>query len=122
MRLTNEELKNIYFGAYSYEDTKDGYLQAFQYTKAQMDYFKKTSEFWYDRCMASTAKTLEFVTEAERIFFTAYWIIPAGTTNASGPSVNGRSSPGRSRPSLKGRPGRPWKRSLRSTRDWRKST
>ena len=45
MRLTNEELKNIYFGAYSYEDTKDGYLQAFQYTKAQMDYFKKTSEF-----------------------------------------------------------------------------
>ena len=88
MRLTKEELKNIYFGAYSYEDTEDGYLQAFQYTKAQMDYFKKTSEFWYDRCMASTAKTLEFVTEAERIAF-EYSIIWMGSSDSFEIAVDG---------------------------------
>ena len=33
-------------------------MQAFQYTQAQMDYFKGAFAFWYDRCMATTAKTL----------------------------------------------------------------
>ena len=27
--MTNEELKNIYFGAYSFVETADGFLQAF---------------------------------------------------------------------------------------------
>ena len=40
MIMTNEELKKYYFGAYNFEETEDGYLQAFQYTKAQRDYFK----------------------------------------------------------------------------------
>ncbi|MBQ8955233.1 MAG: SGNH/GDSL hydrolase family protein [Clostridia bacterium] len=88
MRLTNEELKQIYFGAYSYEETKGGYLQALQYTKAQMDYFKKASDFWYDRCMASTAKTLEFVTEAERVTF-EYSIIWMGSSDSFEVAVNG---------------------------------
>ena len=69
MVLSNKELKNIYFGAYFFEDTDDGYLQAFQYSKAQMDYFRKAMDFWYDRCMATTVKTLEFTTQATQISF-----------------------------------------------------
>ncbi len=65
--MTNEELKAYYFGAYSFEETEDGYLQAYQYTKEQMDYFHAASDFWYDRCMASTAKTIELITGATKI-------------------------------------------------------
>lgn len=64
MNLSTQQLKSIYFGALEFAETEDGYLQAFQYTKPQMQYFRRVSEFWYDRCMASTAKTLEFNTSA----------------------------------------------------------
>ena len=69
MKLTNEQLKEIYHGALWYQETEDGYLQAFQYTKEQNEYFEKVSEFWFERCTASTAKTLEFVTEATSCSF-----------------------------------------------------
>ena len=69
MVLTNEELKEIYFGAYEFEETKDGYLQAFQYSKKQIEYFKDAFEMWYERCTASTAKTLEFKTSANKLSF-----------------------------------------------------
>lgn len=69
MKLTNNELKKICFGAYFFEETEDGYLQAFQYGKAQMEYFKEVYDFWYDRCMATTAKTLEFSTKATEVSF-----------------------------------------------------
>lgn len=69
MKLTNEELKSIFFGAYSFEETEDGYLMAHQYTKEQEDYFKSAFDFWYERCNASTAKTLEFTTEATKFSF-----------------------------------------------------
>lgn len=69
MRLTNEQLKEIYFGALEFGETEDGYLQAFQYTKPQMEYFKKASDFWYERTDASTAKTLEFRTKATKLGF-----------------------------------------------------
>ena len=88
MQLGNGELKKIYFGAYFFEETKDGYLQAFQYSKAQMDYFRKAFDFWYDRCMASTAKTLEFVTEAEKIAF-EYKIIWMGSPDSFEVAVDG---------------------------------
>lgn len=68
-RLTNDELKTIYFGAYSFAETEDGCLQAFQYSDPQMDYFRRAFDFWYDRCMASTAKTIEFTTEAREVSF-----------------------------------------------------
>ena len=32
MRISNEQLKSIYLGALRFEETADGYLQAFQYT------------------------------------------------------------------------------------------
>lgn len=67
--MTNQELKNIYFGAYFFEETEDGYLQSFQYSKEQMKYFEGAFDFWYDRCMASTAKTLELTTEATNMSF-----------------------------------------------------
>ena len=67
--MTNRELQDIWFGAYSFEETGDGWLQAFQYTKAQMEYFRSAFDFWYDRSMATTAKTLEMTTDAENISF-----------------------------------------------------
>lgn len=69
MILTNEELKNIYFGAYEFEETSDGYLQSFQYAKEQVEYFKGAFEMWYERCTASSAKTLEFTTSASKLSF-----------------------------------------------------
>ncbi len=86
--MNNNELKNIYFGAYSFEETKDGYLQAFQYTKPQMDYFKEAFDFWYDRCMASTAKTIEMITEAQKISF-EYKIIWKGSEDSFELMVDG---------------------------------
>ncbi len=48
--MTNEELKKYYRGAYSFAETEDGWLQAFQYTKEQMEYFKNAFDFWYSGC------------------------------------------------------------------------
>lgn len=69
MKLSNEQLQLIYFGALRFSETEDGYLQAFQYTESQMEYFKGAFEFWYDRCFATTAKTLEFSTTATKVSF-----------------------------------------------------
>ena len=71
--MTNKELQSIYYGAYFFEETADGWLQAFQYSRDQMAYFEaciaKGLDFWYDRCMATTAKTLEMVTDAGTVSF-----------------------------------------------------
>ena len=40
-----------------------------KYSKEQMAYFDTALEMWKERCDASTAKTLEFVTEATEISF-----------------------------------------------------
>lgn len=69
MKLTNEELKKIFFGAYSFSETEDGYLMAHQYTKEQEAYFEQGVDFFFERCNATTAKTLEFVTEATKLSF-----------------------------------------------------
>jgi len=69
MKLTNEEVKKYYLGAYRFEETADGYLRAYQYSKEQKEYFKGAFEFWYERSMATTAKTIEFVSEAKKISF-----------------------------------------------------
>ena len=87
--MTNEELKKYYFGAYSFEETEDGWLQAFQYTKAQMDYFKGAFDFWYDRSMATTAKTIEMVTEATKLSFD-YKIIWLGSPDTFELSIDGQ--------------------------------
>lgn len=88
MKLTNEELKKYYWGAYSFKETEDGYLQAFQYTDEQMDYFKGASDFWYERCFASTAKTIEFETEAREVSFD-YKIIWMGSPDSFEVAVDG---------------------------------
>ncbi|MCR5500597.1 MAG: SGNH/GDSL hydrolase family protein [Acetatifactor sp.] len=67
--MSNDQLRYLYFGAYRFEEKEDGWLQAFQYSKAQEDYFKEVFDFWYERCTASTAKTIEFVTEATKVSF-----------------------------------------------------
>ena len=89
MKLTNQELEKIYFGAYEFHETADGYLQAFQYSREQIAYFKKAFDFWYDRCTASTSKTLEFVTEAEEISFD-YKILWKGSEDSFELAINER--------------------------------
>ena len=69
MKLSNEQLKEIYFGGLEFKETEDGYLQALQYTQEQMEYFKGAFDFWYERSDATTAKTLEFKTEATQLSF-----------------------------------------------------
>ena len=88
MKLTNENLKKIYYGALDFCETEDGYLQAFQYTKPQMDYFEKVSEFWYDRCMASTAKTMEFITDGTKVSFD-YKIVWEGSQDSFELAIDG---------------------------------
>jgi lysophospholipase L1-like esterase len=88
MIISNEQLKKIYRGAYFFAETEDGYLQTFQYSKAQMDYFAGAFDFWYDRCMASSAKTLEFTTEATKISFD-YKIIWTGSPDSFELCVDG---------------------------------
>ncbi len=88
MVLTNEELKKIYFGAYEFREDKEGYLQAFQFSKKQLDYFKTTIEFWYERSTATNAKTLEFTTSATKIAFD-YKIIWKGSPDSFELMVDG---------------------------------
>ena len=88
MKLTSEQLKKIYYGAYRFSETEEGYLQAFQYTDRQMRYFEEASEFWFERCTASTAKTLEFRTSAAR-FSMEYKIIWAGSQDSVELSIDG---------------------------------
>ena len=88
MTLSNEQLQSIYFGALRFEETQDGYLQAFQYTQSQMDYFKKAFDFWYDRCFATTAKTFEFSTTATKFSF-GYKFIWKGSEDSFEVFVNG---------------------------------
>ena len=86
--MTNRELQDIWFGAYSFEETGDGWLQAFQYTKAQMEYFRSAFDFWYDRSMATTAKTLEFTTDAQTVSF-EYWFTWTGSQDSFELAVDG---------------------------------
>ena len=88
MKVDNEGLKQIYYGAYSFKETKDGYLQSFQYNEDQIEYFRNVSEFWYERCTASTAKTLEFSTEATEFSFD-YRIIWRGSDDSFELAVDG---------------------------------
>ena len=87
--MTSEELKNIYFGAYRFEESKDGWLQAFQYSRQQMEDFKGAYDFWYDRCMATSAKTIEFVTDASSVSF-EYRIIWLGSPDSFELSLDGQ--------------------------------
>lgn len=88
MRLLNEQLKTIYYGVLHFQENEEGYLQSFQYTKEQMEYFEKVSEFWYERCFAGSAKTLEFSTEASRFSF-EYKIIWEGSQDSVELAVDG---------------------------------
>lgn len=69
MTLNYDELKKIYTGALYFEETEDGYLKANQYTHPQMDYFEGAMEMWFERCDASTSKTIEFTTDATKVSF-----------------------------------------------------
>jgi hypothetical protein len=89
MLLTNAQLQSVYFGALRFEETADGYLQAFQYDEKQMDYFRNLpSSFWYDRCFASSAKTIELTTSATSISF-GYKFLWQGSQDTVELYVNG---------------------------------
>lgn len=88
MKISNEELKNYYFGALYFDEDKDGYLQAYQYTKEQQEYFKGASDFWFERCTASTGKSFEMTTEATEVTFD-YKIIWKGSEDSFEAWVDG---------------------------------
>lgn len=88
MKITSVELQKIYHGAYSFKEREDGYLQAFQYTDDQMKYFKGAFDFWYERCDATTAKTLEFETTATKVSF-SYKMVWIGSQDTIELCVNG---------------------------------
>ena len=88
MVLSNKELQDIYFGAYEFEEVEGGYLQAFQYSKPQVEYFKVAYDFWYERCTATTAKTFEFTTTAREFSFD-YKIIWKGSEDSFELMVDG---------------------------------
>ena len=91
--MTNKDLQSIYFGAYFFRETEDGWLQAFQYSEKQMEYFESCIrnglDFWYDRCMASNAKTLEMTTDAGTISF-EYRFIWEGSPDSFELAVDGQ--------------------------------
>ncbi len=91
--MMNKELQSIYYGAYSFEETNGGWLQAFQYSKDQMGYFEaciaKGLDFWYDRSMATTAKTLEMTTDAGTVSF-EYKFIWTGSQDSFELAVDGQ--------------------------------
>lgn len=89
MILSNDELKKIYFGALRFEEKEGGFLQGFQYTAEQMAYFEEVSDFWFERSDASTAKTLEFCTEAKAVSF-EYKIVWKGSEDSVELMVNNR--------------------------------
>ena len=89
MKVTNEQLKELYHGAIWFRETEEGYLRAYQYTEQQIQYFKEVSDFWYDRCTASSAKTLEFTTTATKCSF-EYKLIWIGSPDSVELLVNGR--------------------------------
>ncbi len=89
MKVTNEQLKELYHGVLWFQETEEGYLQAFQYTEKQIQYFKEVSDFWYERCTASTAKTLEFTTTATKCSFD-YKLVWIGSPDSVELMVNGR--------------------------------
>ena len=91
MKLSNEQLKSIYRGALWFQETEEGYLQAFQYTKEQNEYFEKVSDFWFERCTASTAKTLEFTTAATSCSF-EYKLIWIGSADSVELWVDGQAT------------------------------
>ena len=88
MILSNSQLQEIYHGALHFRETPDGYLQAFQHTDAQMNYLKEAAEFWFERCDASTAKTIEFQTTATN-FSCEYKIIWIGSPDSFEVAVDG---------------------------------
>ena len=69
MKLNSSDLEKIYFGALWFEEDQEGYLHAHHFTREQIAYFKSALQFWYERCTASTTKTLEISTTATRISF-----------------------------------------------------
>lgn len=69
MIISVDELKKLYNSACSFKADEDGYIRHMRYTKEQEDYFEKTSDFWYERCVAAASVPLEFITDAAEISF-----------------------------------------------------
>ncbi|MBO4408615.1 MAG: SGNH/GDSL hydrolase family protein [Clostridiales bacterium] len=69
MKISVDELKSLYNSACSFEQDKDGYIRHMRYTKEQEAYFKKTSDFWYERCVAAASVPLEFTADAKELSF-----------------------------------------------------
>jgi len=89
MLWTTDEIKAAWRGAYSFEEKEGGWLAAYQYTKAQMAYFRQLRDFFYDRCFASSAKTLDFTTAAKHLKV-EYRILWEGSQDSFELAINGQ--------------------------------
>lgn len=69
MKVSNEKLKEIYFGAYRFYETEDGYLVSCHFNDEQTAYLSGISEFFAARCEGTNGRTLEFSTSATEFSF-----------------------------------------------------
>lgn len=68
MKLSASTLKKLVKGACHFSVNR-GYLASYHFTPEQMEYLKKTDDFWYTRSTFSAGVRIEFCTEATEISF-----------------------------------------------------
>ena len=66
MKLSSKTLKKLIRGACYYEE-KNGYMYPYHHTEAQIAYFKKRLDFWYERAILQAGIKIELITDSENI-------------------------------------------------------
>ena len=68
MKLSNKTLARLIKGA-CYFETKNGYLLAYRYSKAQIEHMSKPGYdvYWLNRALINGAQRIEFKTDATSI-------------------------------------------------------
>ena len=66
MKLSAKTLKKLIRGACYFEE-KDGYIYPYHHTEAQIEYFRKRLDFWYERSILQAGIKIELVTDSEKM-------------------------------------------------------
>ena len=70
MKLTNEQIKSVTFGAARFEEGEAG-IRPLRFTEAETEYYKNFSEDFYKKSFSSAGIRLEFTTDSRRLAFHA---------------------------------------------------
>lgn len=70
MKLSNEQIRSITFGAARFEESEAG-IRPLRFTEAETEYYKNFSEDYYKKSFASSGIRLEFTTDSRRFSFAA---------------------------------------------------